>query len=104
MYIEYDLLFSRKSLLNTKLQQNVYFSDDPWTQVGIVSYRSKVCGDGKPCIYVRVDSFLDWIESKMIQKIKKKNEGGNEGRQNKYMCTLYAMFQKVGNYFLVKLS
>ena len=59
---------------------------------GIVSYRSKVCGDGKPCIYVRVDSFLNWIESIMIQKIKKKNEGGHEGRQNKYMCTLYAMF------------
>ena len=40
-------------------------SDEPWTQVGIVSYGSEQCGDGKPGVYARVDSFLDWIESKM---------------------------------------
>ena len=37
-------------------------SDNPWTQIGIVSYGSKQCGDGSPGVYTRVDGYLDWIE------------------------------------------
>ena len=40
-------------------------ADAPWTQVGVVSYGSEECAVGKPGVYVRVASFLDWIESKL---------------------------------------
>ena len=38
-------------------------ADEPWTQVGLVSYGSGECGVGEPGVYVRVASYMDWIES-----------------------------------------
>lgn len=35
--------------------------DDPWYQVGIVSYGTKVCGIGLPGIYTRVSFYIPWI-------------------------------------------
>ena len=40
-------------------------ADDPYYQVGIVSYGTKICGQGVPGVYTRVTSFLDWIQSKL---------------------------------------
>ena len=40
-------------------------TDDPYYQVGIVSYGTRICGQGIPGVYTRVTSFLDWIESKL---------------------------------------
>ena len=40
-------------------------ADDPYYQVGIVSYGTKICGQGIPGVYTRVTSFLDWIQSKL---------------------------------------
>ena len=42
-----------------------YGSDDPWEQVGIVSYGSAVCGFGEPAVYTKVQAYLPWIESKL---------------------------------------
>ena len=39
--------------------------DNPYYQVGIVSYGTRICGQGVPGVYTRVTSFLDWIESKL---------------------------------------
>ena len=39
--------------------------DDPYYQVGIVSYGTRICGQGTPGVYTRVTSFLDWIENKL---------------------------------------
>ncbi len=41
-------------------------TDQPFYQVGIVSYGPKRCGQkGVPGVYTRVASFMDWIASKM---------------------------------------
>ena len=40
-------------------------ADDPYYQVGIVSYGTKICGRSIPGVYTCVTSFLDWIESKL---------------------------------------
>merc|ERR1719189_984003 len=41
------------------------FSDDPWIQVGLVSFGSPDCGAGVPAVYTRIEGYLDWIESNM---------------------------------------
>ena len=38
-------------------------TNDPWTQVGLVSFGTNVCGRGIPGIYTRVTSYLNWIDS-----------------------------------------
>jgi len=37
------------------------FSDDPWHQVGIVSYGTSKCGQGEPGVYTKIEGYLDWI-------------------------------------------
>ena len=41
------------------------FSADPYYQVGIVSYGTRICGIGKPTIATRVTAFLVWIHSNL---------------------------------------
>ena len=43
------------------------FSSDPWYQIGIVSFSAGVkCGKKNlPGVYTDVESYLDWIESKL---------------------------------------
>ena len=41
------------------------FSDDPWTQVGIVSFGTGRCGAGFPAVYTKVEAYMDWIASKL---------------------------------------
>ena len=41
------------------------FSDDPWTQVGIVSFGTGRCGAGFPAVYTKVKAYMDWIASKL---------------------------------------
>jgi len=38
-------------------------TNDPWTQVGLVSFGTAACGIGIPGIYTRVTNYLDWIDS-----------------------------------------
>jgi len=35
--------------------------NSPWYLLGIVSFGSRNCGDGRPAIYTRVSSFIPWI-------------------------------------------
>jgi hypothetical protein len=37
------------------------FSDDPWYQVGLVSYGTSKCGQGEPGVYTKIEGYLDWI-------------------------------------------
>ena len=41
------------------------FSDDPWTQVGIVSFGTGRCGAGFPAVYTKVEAYMDWVASKL---------------------------------------
>ena len=41
------------------------FVDDPWYQIGIVSYGSTICGSRNPGVYVNVTAYLAWIDSKL---------------------------------------
>ena len=41
------------------------FADEPWSQVGLVSYGTSVCGIGVPAVYTKIEAYLDWIESNM---------------------------------------
>jgi len=41
------------------------FSDDPLTQVGIVSFGTGRCGAGYPAVYTKVEAYMDWIASKL---------------------------------------
>ena len=41
------------------------YSDDPWHQIGLVSFGTKACGKGVPGVYTRVAEYMDWIESKL---------------------------------------
>ena len=43
------------------------FSDDPYFQIGIVSFSvGNECGKKNlPGVYTKVESYLDWIESKL---------------------------------------
>ena len=41
------------------------FSSDPYYQVGIVSFGTKICGIGKPTIATRVTAFLEWIQANL---------------------------------------
>ena len=35
--------------------------NSPWYLLGIVSFGSRNCGNGRPAIYTRVSSFIPWI-------------------------------------------
>ena len=41
-------------------------SEDPWYQVGIVSYGSRKCGIGIPGVYTKISAFLPWIAKNMM--------------------------------------
>ena len=51
------------------------FADDPWYQIGLVSFGTSVCGGkgGVPGVYTRVAEYMDWIESKLRPQILKIN-------------------------------
>ena len=39
------------------------YSDDPWYQVGVVSFGyGLTCGSEYPGVYTKVSGYLDWIE------------------------------------------
>ena len=40
-------------------------SDEPWFQVGLVSYGKSVCGVDSPGVYTKISSFVPWIEANM---------------------------------------
>ena len=37
------------------------FSEDPWYQVGLVSYGTKECGQGEPGVYTKIQGYINWI-------------------------------------------
>lgn len=37
----------------------------PWYLIGIVSFGSKICGNGKPGVYTRVSYYTDWIKDNL---------------------------------------
>jgi len=39
--------------------------DDPWFQVGVVSFGARECGNGTPGFYTKVAEFLPWIEKNL---------------------------------------
>ena len=41
------------------------FTDEPWHQIGLVSFGTSICGKGVPGVYTRVAEYMDWIESKL---------------------------------------
>ena len=40
-------------------------ADDPYYQIGLVSFGTKDCAKGTPGVYTRVAEYMDWIESKL---------------------------------------
>ena len=38
----------------------------PWYLLGIVSFGSKVCGNGRPSVYTRVSQYVDWIQLHLL--------------------------------------
>merc|ERR1719341_1867637 len=43
------------------VQKSKKDKNTPWYLVGIVSFGSRNCGNGRPGIYTRVTSFIPWI-------------------------------------------
>ena len=41
------------------------YTDDPYYQIGLVSFGTKDCAKGTPGVYTRVAEYMDWIESKL---------------------------------------
>ena len=42
------------------------YSDDPWYQIGVVSFGAVKCGSKDiPGVYTRVEAYLPWIESNL---------------------------------------
>ena len=42
------------------------YSDDPWYQIGVVSFGAVKCGSKDiPGVYTRVEAYLSWIESNL---------------------------------------
>ena len=42
------------------------YSDDPWYQIGLVSFGAVKCGTKDiPGVYTRVEAYLPWIESNL---------------------------------------
>ena len=39
--------------------------EDPWYQIGLVSFGTTYCGVGVPGIYTRITNYLPWIASKL---------------------------------------
>ena len=37
------------------------FADDPWYQVGLVSYGTSKCGTGEPGVYTKIQGYINWI-------------------------------------------
>ena len=37
-------------------------TDDPWIQIGLVSYGTTTCGIGVPGVYTKVSYYMDWID------------------------------------------
>ena len=37
-------------------------TDDPWVQIGLVSYGTTTCGKGVPGVYTKVSYYMDWID------------------------------------------
>jgi len=52
--------FSRKTKFLTPDAE-----DSRWYLIGIVSFGSNTCGVGKPGVYTRVESYMDWIQLNM---------------------------------------
>ena len=40
-------------------------SEEPYYQIGVVSYGTTICGIGEPGVYTKVSAFIPWIENKM---------------------------------------
>ena len=38
---------------------------DPWFLIGVISFGTKECAVGKPGVYTKVASYLEWIEKNM---------------------------------------
>ena len=40
-------------------------SEEPWFQIGVVSFGPKQCGSGLPGVYTKITEYLSWIEENL---------------------------------------
>jgi len=50
----------------SNLTGQVLVRESPWYLIGVVSFGTRVCGNGSPGIYSRVQSFLPWIQETIM--------------------------------------